>query len=203
MPRHLTARRAACLVLATTLLAACSDDGDPTAVETTSTESPSSPSPSPSPTPTKTIRPVVGERATAVLPLGSRPLLGLGGNPEPDQAAIDTAIETVGDWLDAHLDGLQRDGKGSWGAIAADGLANSKQRRPVTTDLTDPEHPVTAARYVMTVYHDGAPQYLTARVEVTRDDDSTADVGLVFVLDEAGSPTLTMFGPDPAAEAAG
>ena len=198
MPRHLTARRAACLVLATTLLAACSDDGEPAAIETTTTESPS-----PSPKPTKTLRPVVGERTTAVLPLGSRPLLGLGGNPEPDTKAIDAAIASVGDWLDTHLDRLQRDGKGAWGAIAADGLANGKQRRPVTTDLTDPDHPVTAARYVMTVYHDGAPQYLTARVEVTRDDDSTRDVGLVFVLDDAGSPTLTMFGPDPAAEAAG
>lgn len=198
MPRHLTARRAACLVLATTLLAACSDDGEPAAVETTTTESPS-----PSPTPTKTLRPVVGERTTAVLPLGSRPLLGLGGNPEPDTKAIDAAIASVGDWLDTHLDRLQRDGKGAWGAIAADGLANGRQRRLVTTDLTDPDHPVTAARYVMTVYHDGAPQYLTARVEVTRDDDSTRDVGLVFVLAKDGTPTLTMFGPDPAAEAAG
>lgn len=198
MPRHLTARRAACLVLATTLLAACSNDGEPTAVETTTTESPS-----PSPTPTKTLRPVVGERTAAVLPLGSRPLLGLGSNPEPDEEAINASIDAVGDWLDQHLDGLQRDGKGTFGAIAADGLANGTQRRPVTTDLTDPDHPVTAARYIMTVYHDGAPQYLTARVEVTRDDDSTADVGLVFVLDEEGTPTLTMFGPDPAAEAAG
>lgn len=200
MPRHLTARRAACLVLATTLLAACSDGGEPTAVETTTTESPSA---SPAPTPTKTLRPVVGERTTAVLPLGSRPLLGLGGNPEPNQKAINAAIDAVGDWLDTHLDGLQRDGKGAWGAVAAKGLANGKERRPVTTDLADPDHPVTAARYVMTVYHDGAPQYLTARVEVTRDDDSTRDVGLVFVLADDGTPTLTMFGPDPAAEAAG
>lgn len=198
MPRHLTARRAACLVLATALLTACSNDDEPVAVETTTTESPS-----PTPTPTKTLRPVVGERAAAVLPLGSRPLLGLGGNPEPDEQAINASIDAVGDWLDQHLDGLQRDGKGAWGAVAADGLANGKQRRPATTDLTDPDHPVTAARYVMTVYHDGAPQYLTARVEVTRDDDSTRDVGLVFVLDEEGTPTLTMFGPDPAAEAAG
>lgn len=198
MPRPLTARRAACLVLATALLAACSNDDEPVAVETTTTESPS-----PTPTPTKTLRPVVGERAAAVLPLGSRPLLGLGGNPEPDEQAINASIDAVGDWLDKHIDRLQRDGKGAWGAVAADGLANSKQRRPATTDLTDPDHPVTAARYVMTVYHDGAPQYLTARVEVTRDDDSTRDVGLVFVLDEEGTPTLTMFGPDPAAEAAG
>lgn len=195
MIRHLTARRAACLVLASALLTACSNDGEPTAVETT-TESPS-------PTPTKTLRPVVGERTAAVLPLGSRPLLGLGGNPEPDQEAIDASVDAVGDWLDAHLDRLQRDGKGAWGTIAAKGLANGKQRRPVTTGLVNPDKPVAAARYVMSVYHDGAPQYLTARVEVTHDDDSTSDVGLVFVLDEDGTPTLTMFGPDPAAEAAG
>lgn len=197
MFRPLTARIAVLAVVPALALAACSDDGEPAAVDTT-TESPS-----PSPTPTFRIKPVVGERTATVFPLGSGPVLGLGGNPEPDQAAVDAAVAAVGDWLDAHLDGLQRGEGGQWGAIAADGLANQKQRRPVTTGLASPDAPVRSARYVMSVFHDGPPQYLTARVEVTHPDDSTADVGLVFVLADDGTPTLTMFGPEPAPEAEG
>ena len=191
-------RRTTIAVVLTCALAlgACSDDPEPTATPSTETESPAAASPSP------TLRPVVGERTITVLPLGGRPLLGLGGNPEPDQASIEAVTTTVGDWLDAHLDRLQRDGKGLWGQMAADGLANGKQRRQVTTDLASPDAPVRSARYVMTVYHDGASQYLTAKVEVTHPDDSISDVGLVFVVDDDGTPVLTLFGPDPVAKAA-
>lgn len=204
MKRPHTARPAVSRLLAATLLSAvaiagCSGDEEPAAVRETATSA----SPTASPEPTRTLKPVVGERTATTFPLGSGPLLGLGGRAEPDQAAIDAAVEQVADWLDGHLDGLQRDGSGAWGAMAADGLANARQRAPVTTELASPEHPVAAARYAMSVYHDGAPQYLTARVEVTHPDDSTSQVGLVFVIGEDGSPTLTMFGPEAVAEAQG
>lgn len=197
MFRPLTARVAALAVVPVLTLAACSNDGDPAAVQTT-TESPT-----PSPTPTYSIKPVVGERTATVFPLGSGPVLGLGANAEPDQAAIDAAVAAVGDWLDAHLDQLQRGEDGQWDAMAADGLAEDDQRAPVTTELASPDAPVESARYVMSVYHAGPPQYLTTRVQVTHPDDSTSDVGLVFTVAEDGTPTLTMFGPEPAPEAEG
>ncbi len=192
-------RRAAGLVLVgAAFLGACTGD-DPTASDTT----PPSPSQSPSPSPTVQLQPVVGERVSAVYTLGGRPVLGLGANPEADQDAIDAAATAVGDWLDRHLDALQRDGKGAWGDVAAKGLADADERTAVTTALASPEAPVEAARYVMSIYHDGPPRYLTARVEVTHPDDSVAVAELVFLTDEDGTPTLTMFGPAADAEVAG
>lgn len=187
--------RAACLVAGVVLLGACTDD-DP---GTTTTPPPPPPTTS-SPSPTVQLQPVVGERVSAVYPLGGRPILGLGENPPPDEDAIKAATTAVGDWLDEHLDRLQREGSGAWGAVAAKGLANPKERRPVTTGLASPDAPVEAARYVMSVYHDGHPRYLTARVEVTHPDDSVDTVELVFLTDEDGTPTLTMFGPAPEAK---
>lgn len=199
MIRPLPARRAAGLALAAAmLLGACSDDEAPPAASPTTTTDATSPTP----TPTWTVRPVVGERSATVLPLGPRPLVGLGANPEPDQAAIDAAVDATGDWLDAHLDALQRTGSGVFGQVAAPGLANPKERRPVTTGLTNPDAPVASARYVMSVYHDGPPRYLTARVEVHRVDDTVAETELVLLVDEDGSLTLTMFGPPPTTEVA-
>lgn len=195
-------RRTAGLVLAVAvLLGACTGD-DPTAADTTPPGSPTS-SPSPSPSPTPQLQPVVGERVSAVYALGGRPVLGLGEDPARQDEAIEAAAAAVGDWLDQHLDRLQRDGKGTWGDIAAEGLANGEQRRAVTTGLASPDAPVEAARYVMSVYHDGPPQYLTARVEVTHPDDSVDTAELVFVTAEDGTPTLTMFGPAADAEVPG
>ncbi len=196
---HRPRARAACLLAGAVLLGACTSDA-PTASDTTPATTPSSTSASPSPT--VQLQPVVGERVSAVYPLGGRPILGLGEDPPPDEAAINAATTAVGDWLDEHLDGLQREGAGAWGNMAADGLANAKERRPVTTALASPDAPVEAARYVMSVYHDGPPRYLTTRVEVTHPDDSVTMAELVFITDEEGTPTLTMFGPAPEAEAA-
>lgn len=189
--------RAACLLALAVLLGACTDD-DPAATTTT----PPAPTSS-SPSPTAQLQPVVGERVSAAYPLGGRPLLGLGQNPPPDEDAIQAATTAVGDWLDEHLDRLQREGTGTWGEVAADGLANNKERGPVTTGLASPDAPVEAARYVMSVYHDGPPRYLTARVEVTHPDESVDTVELVFTTDEKGNPTLTMFGPGSEAEVDG
>lgn len=198
MTRPLTARRAACLVLVSAaLLAGCSNDEGPAATAPSTTASSS-----PSPTPTWTLRPVVAERTAAVLPLASEPLLGLGAAPEPEKKAIQAAADTVGDWLDRHLDRLQRTGDGLWGEMAAEGLADRKARRPVTTGLASPEKPVKSARYVMTVYQDGAPQFITVHVEIVHPDDSVAEQELVFSVADDGQPTLSMFGPPSDAEAA-
>ena len=196
--RPSAARRVVGLVLAAGLLVGCSNDADPVASTNTASDTGT---PTPSPTSTWKLRPVLGERTTTVLPLGSRPLLGLGANPEPDQAAIEAAVAAVGDWLDAHLDALQRTGEGAWGVVAAEDLATPKERTQVTTDLTSPDRPVRKARYVMTVYQDGTPQYLTTRVEVTHPDGAVDDVGLVFVVADDGTPRLSMFGPDAAPKA--
>ncbi len=201
MAVHTPARRAAGLVVtAALLLVGCSSDPDPTATGTDTSSSSASPSASPSPT--RTLRPVLGERTTTVLPLGGRPLLGLGANPEPDQAAIESVVNAVGDWLDAHLDALQRTGQGAWGVVAAEGLADGKKRQQVTSELASPDMPVERARYVVTVYHDGTPRYVTTRVEVGHPDGSTSEVGLVFVVAADGTPRLSMFGPEPAPQAA-
>lgn len=198
-PAH-TAGRAAGLALAVALsmlASGCTNDDGGTASPT------GDQGPTATATPTWKLRPVVGERTTAVIHLGSGPVLGLGQTAAPDQQAVDAAVDAVGDWLDSHLDGLQRDGAGTWGHIAASGLAETKrQRRLVTTALASPDAPVEDARYLMSVYHDGAPQYLTTRVEVTHPDGSVANVGLVFVIDPDGTPRLTMFGPEPDGTAA-
>ena len=86
-------------------------------------------------------------------------------------------------------------------SVAAEDLATPKERTQVTTDLTSPDRPVRKARYVMTVYQDGTPQYLTTRVEVTHPDGAVDDVGLVFVVADDGTPRLSMFGPDAAPKA--
>lgn len=192
-------RAAGLLLVGAAFLGACTGD-DPTASDTT----PPSPSQSsPSPSPTVQLQPVVGERVSAVYTLGSRPVLGLGSNPDAHQDAVDAAATAVGDWLDRHLDALQRDGEGAWEGVAAEGLADADERTAVTTDLASPEAPVEAARYVMSIYHDGPPRYVTARVEVTHPDDSVAVAELVFVTAEDGTPTLTMFGPAADAEVDG
>lgn len=185
LPRRQTATIVAPLLVGALVLGACTSGDEEPQADPTTTE------------PGFELVDVVGERVTAVYSLDSRGLLGLGTGPEPDHDVIDTATQQVGDWLDTHLDGLQRDGDGSFGAIAADGLRPSAgARRPITTDLASPEDPVVSARYTISAYHDGMPEFLTAVVEVTHPDDTVSMASLVFVVAEDGTPHLTMFGPD-------
>lgn len=197
MIRHRAAGRAVGLLLAGATLAACTADAEPTAAGTSppaaTADETATPTPSASPTPD--LQQVEGKRTVRVHHLGSRPLLGLGGNPEPETKAINRAARQVGNWLDAHLDELQRTGAGRFGAIAARQLARADADRTlVTTHLASPDAPVKAAAYVMDVYHDGSPRYLTTRVTVRHPDDSVSRAELVFGL-EGGKPELTMYGP--------
>lgn len=192
MTRHRLARAIALLAASAVALAGCSRGGD----ETAATESPA-----PTVT-TPELEPVRGERIPAVFGLSSATVLGFGAAREPDQAAIDAAIDQIADWLDEHLDRLQRTGQGLLPAMAAEGLVDSKTRGIVTTMLASPDAPVASARYVLSAYHDGLPQWLSAQVEVTHPDDSVAAATMVFVIAEDGTPTLTMFGPEPVQEVA-
>lgn len=197
MIRHRAAGRAVCLLLAGAALTACTNDPEPTGAGTTppAATSGEAETSTPSASPTPQLQEVAGKRTVRVHHLGSRPLLGLGGNPDPEKQAIDRAARRVGDWLDQHLDELQRTGTGRFGAIAARELANAKADRTlVTTHLASPDAPVKAASYVMDVYHDGSPRYLTTRVVVRHPDDSVSRAELVFAL-EGGAPQLTMYGP--------
>lgn len=187
-------RRVLGVLLATTMaLAACtSGDEAPSAIQT-----PPSTSPSPSPSPTPTLDPVAGERRTAVRLASANDDVGFGADPEPNMAMIEGTFDQIGDWLDAHLDRLQRTGMGHFGAIAAKGLASGDARDPVTTHLASPDHPVRAARYDMTAFHAGRPTMVSVRVTVAHPESEATRAELGFVVAEDGTPIMMMFAPVP------
>lgn len=187
-------RRLTGLLLAATMaLSACtSDGGSPAATRT--------PAPTPttaSPTPTSELDPVVGNRQSTVRLASSNDDVGFGADPEPNTAMIEDTLAQIGDWLDAHLDELQRTGSGRFGAIAADGLASGDDRDPVTTHLASPDRPVDEARYQMTAYHAGAPTMVSVRVTVTHPDSDPTGSELGFVVADDGTPIMMMFAAVP------
>lgn len=196
--------RLAAPMLALALVApGCSSDGPkaaPTARPTAPAESPSataSPSPSESESPPPR-PPVEGRRVRQVTQMDPRGILGLGTGDGPDEQAINRATRVVGRWLDAHLDRLQRTDKGRFEQLAAPDLRpNAKDRRIITTDLASRDKPVKRARYTMSTYHDGSPEYLGVLVRVIHPDDSVSRASLVFLVREDGTPVLTLFGPAP------
>ena len=161
---------------------------------------PASPAASSAPaaTPTYRLRPVVGERVPAVYQVSAATVLGL-GTPAPSQdVAVDTFFRAIGDYLDAHLDRLQRTGTGLLGDVTADGFRDTGAVEALTSDLASPDAPVAAARYLIDIYHDGAPQWASARVEVTHPDGSTATATFVFTVGPDGGLVLTLAGDEPA-----
>lgn len=202
----LPARRAAGVLLAAAMaLTACTsaaddadDSGDPAPA---ASETSSSASPSPTPSPTPTVPAVVGKRVTDWQNMPSRIILGQGSNPKPDGPAVRRSIDQVARWLDAHLTELHRDGSGLWGQMAVDGLANPQERELVTTGLASPDNPVTDARYAITVYYDGRPEFLSVEVAVAHPTGPLTRASLGFVVAEDGTPRLTMFGPSERGDA--
>lgn len=193
-------RRALGVLLAATMALAACTSGDetpgatPTSPPTSPAVSPTS-TPSPSPTPTPAAPAVVGKRVTDWQNMPSAVILGQGNNPQPDAPAIRRAIDEVARWLDAHLTELHRDGSGLWGQMAIDGLATPEERQLVTTGLASPENPVTDARYAITVYYDGRPEFLSVEVAVAHPTGPLTRASLGFVVAADGEPRLAMFGP--------
>ena len=193
MFESLPARRVAGALLAAAMaLTACTSDDGGTPV---ATGAPSSASPSPTPSPTPTVPAVVGKRVTDWQNMPSSIILGQGSNPKPDSPAIRRSIDRVARWLDAHLTELHRDGSGLWGQMAPDGLASPQERQLVTTDLASPDNPVTDARYAITVYYAGRPEFLSVEVAVAHPTGPLTRASLGFVVAADGTPRLAMFGP--------
>lgn len=185
------ARIAAVLAAACVLLGACTS-GDEPEVATT---------PSPSPTPTTIeLTPVAGERIVTVTSTSNPALLGLGESLPVEQEAVDNAVLAIGDWLDGHLDRLQRQGGGTLSRVLTDDLSSpGPERSVITTGLADTDAPVASARYQFNTYHDGAPEMIAVHVDVTHHDGSTSSAAMVFTIDAEGAPRLILFGPEDAA----
>lgn len=182
----------AAAALAVVGLASCS-----TTVEKAALPPPTSPMPKPSPTPTFALTEVHGQRDVSVWSVSSDHILGRGDMTPPDDDAILAAVQTVGDWLDRHLDDLQRGGDGLLEEVAADGLLDGADPSVIaaaTEDLAGGWEPVASARYELAVSHDGAPEWIEAIVHVTTQVDTTGDAVFVFAVD-GDRPELVMFGP--------
>lgn len=199
MTSHSPGRRTASVVLAVataTALSACtSEEGTPTATETTATPTPAA---TPTATPTPELEPVTGTRHTSVVLASGKQYLGLGADPEPRMGLIENTFTEIGDWLDAHLDALQRTGNGRLGDVIADGIGGEDARTPVTTHLASPDRPVTGARYAMKAYHTGKPQLVSVRVAVTHPDSDRTVAELGFAVADDGTPILVTYAPVPA-----
>jgi hypothetical protein len=194
------ARFPAAAALAIALVAGCSTGTEVATTAASPTTSTESASPSTGPD----LKPVVGERTSASYSLSSDAILGL-GEPEPvDEDAVEQAIATVADWLDDHLDALQTDGSGQLDEVTTDELrdaATDDDLASITTRLASPDRPVAAARYQIDVYHDGEPQFVRTSVTVTHPDEDVSTATLVFHLESASSPVLSLAGPESAGAA--
>lgn len=183
------ARIAALLAATCVLLGACTSDDAPDVA--------TSPSPTSSPSPTYELTPVAGERIVTVTSTSNPALLGLGEPRAVEQEAVDNAVTAIADWLDGHLDRLQRQGGGTLNRVLADDLDDlGPERSVITTGLADTDAPVDSARYQISTFHDGAPEMISVHVEVTHPDGSTSAAGLVFTIDGEGAPRLILFGPE-------
>lgn len=148
-------------------------------------------------TPGPVLPPVVGERVPAAHWVDSSGLLTQRAEEFGPSDTILPFAHLVGDWLDAHLDALQRGGPGRLGEVAPASLlaaATDADLATITSGLASPDAPVAAAVYRLgTTYHTG-PEWLTATVEVTSVDGAVSAATLVFVPGPAG-PELVLFGP--------
>lgn len=181
---------ATCLVLA----GACAPDDGPGATAP-ERAAPTTPAAVPSPTPELT--PVAGERVPAAHWVDASGLLTQRADDVGPSDTVLPFVHAVGDWLDAHLDDLQRGGPGRLGDVAPAPLlaaATDAELASVTSALASPAAPVAAARYRLDAAYEDATEWLTATVEVTGPDGDVTAVMLVFVPGAAG-PELVLFGP--------
>jgi hypothetical protein len=147
---------------------------EPTAQPTATPEPEPEPEPEPPP-------PVEGEHdVTEVVDLSvtGTGLYGAGAGadaPVPvDDASVATFAAAMADWLDDHLTALQ---DGEEGAAVAAGLEGPTE----VVHLTDPDHPVTSARYSMRVGARGAAEWGEVEVVVLRVDGTERTATLAFL----------------------
>lgn len=183
------------VVLAVALFtAACTpeEQAEPPPSPTTTPEATTA---SPTPSPTPTLQPVKGQIERRVLSVSSDSDLGLGGDVKPKRNSLRPAYTQIANWLDRHLDNLQRTGNGRLGQVAPTGLAPQRTRAPVTTELASPDRPVDSARYTLTAYHDGDVEMVTAAVVVRHPKGPPSRAHFVFTIGRSGKPVLALFGP--------
>ncbi|MBW3657402.1 MAG: hypothetical protein KY457_02115 [Actinobacteria bacterium] len=179
------------------LAAACATAGDDDAPDVPAASTAPSASASTSPPPEPSATPVAGERLPGAHWVDSTGLLT---HAAPEVGPPDTVlpfVHAVGDWLDAHLDDLQRGGPGRLDDVAVDGLlvaATDEELAVVTSALASPDAPVASARYRLDGSYADATEWLTATVEVTSTTGSTRAATMVFVPGDGG-PALVLFGP--------
>lgn len=193
MKTPLPRRRTAVALVSVVLLAAACTGGDEAAPTPSPTPTATTPSPTPTPTPTPTLDPVKGKRNVSAQSVSSARVLGLGSAKQPNNKAINRAASQVANWLDGHLDRLQREGRGRLGQVGGGSIGNAKQRR-VLNQLASPDRPVASAGYNLTVHHDGAPTMVVANVVVRHPEGRPSRQHLVFLVRDDG-PVLAMFGP--------
>lgn len=149
------------------------------------------------------LAPVAGERRPAAHWVGSSGLLTQQAPEVPTGDVVLPLVHAVGDWLDGHLDDLQRGGDGHLEAVAPAALhaaATAEDLAAATTALASRDRPVAAAEYHLAGSFDEATEWVTATARVTGRDGQVTSATFVFVPGDAG-PELVLFGPaDPAAE---
>lgn len=179
------------------------DDRPPDEVVTApATPAPPSAPPSPLPSPTPDLTPVAGERVPGAHWVDSSGLLTPAAPAIGPPDTVLPFVHEVGDWLDAHLDDLQRGGPGRLDEVAVDGLlaaAGADELAAVTTALASPDTPVAAAVYRLDASYAASTEWLAATVEVVSDTGATSAATLVFVPGGDG-PALVLFGPATTAQ---
>lgn len=186
------------------LTAGCAPGGADSASDVPATSiAPSAPA-APSPSPERTTTPVAGERVPGAHWVDSTGLLTHAASEVGPPDTVLPFVHEVGDWLDAHLDDLQRGGPGRLDEVAVDGLlaaATDEELAVVTSALASPDAPVADATYRLDGSYAESTEWLTATVEVTSTTGSTSAATMVFVPGGSG-PALVLFGPADPAEVA-
>lgn len=179
------------------LTAACAGGNQPaTAVPEPSDGPVATSAPAVSPAPPELV-PVAGERVPGAHWVDSSGLLTHAPAEVGPPDTVLPAVHAVGDWLDAHLDDLQRGGPGRLADVAPSGLlaaADPADVAAVTSALASPAGPVASATYRLDAAYHEATEWVTATVTVTSSAGDTGAATLVFVPAPDG-PELILFGP--------
>lgn len=167
---------------------------DPAAAEPSPVPSPTVAAPSPSPSPTP-LPPVAGQRDVTLVDVGDGKRLGPDDREAVDTAAVDAFSTAILDWLDAHLDDLQRGGSGQLDAIldgATAAALDDATRTALTTALASPEAPVVGAVYTLSAYHDATIEWASVQVTVTDPAGAPHAATLLLAPGPEGRPLLSV-----------